>query len=262
MISQAAEQVVDVFVRERSEALERLYDMHAHGEIKTEDMASYGKDGYSSLASVVLHNRIPPGMLSRLYALRSEMPDNLADLASPDHTMEHKFQALRQFGEALSGIFTGISDAEKTKYMGSVDSILNHTEECGRFLLEGKLSTDAESAIRHAVKTDPPGSNLLELCQGIAAMRGGMHESGANRDHWAAAAGSIEKLSAATVALLGPDTPPLMGKYTPRAGNMLSAMRNCGIDAPPPDNPGVEQSGKGPFPRRHWRLRKQNWMRY
>ena len=249
VISQAADRVVDEFIQERAEALERLSELHADGEISSEDMASYSKDGPRSLVDVVLHHRIPPGMLSRLYALRSDTPDNLGDLASTGHPMQHKIQVLGQFSEALSGIYTGISDTEKTKYMGSVDSRLNYTEDCGRFLLEGKLSTDADTAIRHAVKKDPPGSNLLELCQGIAAMRGGMYEPGANRDHWAAAADSIEKMSAAALVLLGPDTPPLMGEYTQRAGNVLTAMRNCGMDVPPPDNPEVEQSGKGAFSR-------------
>ena len=51
-------------------------------------------------------------MLSRLYALRSETPDNMGDLVSGDHTMEHKLRVLGQFGEAMAGIETGLSGAE------------------------------------------------------------------------------------------------------------------------------------------------------
>ena len=42
----------------------------------------------------------------------------------------------------------------------------SYIEDCGRFLLEGKLSADDSSVIRHAVITDPPGSDLSELFRG------------------------------------------------------------------------------------------------
>ena len=248
-ISQSADRVVDEFIQERAVALERLSKLHADGEISSADMALFGKGGHQSLVDVVLHHRIPPDMISALYALRSEMPDDLGVLVSSNHPMEDKIGVLGQLGEVVEGIFKEISVADRRKYSAGTDSKLNFIYDCGRFLLEGKLSGDAESTIRHAVKTDSPGSDLLELCQGIAAMRGGMNEPGANSDHWAAARDPLNSMSMATVALLGPDAPPLIGEYTPLAGNVLNAMRNCGIDAPPPGNYRVEQSGRGTFSR-------------
>ena len=248
-ISRKADQVVGEFIRERADALGRLREMHARGEIRPEDMATFKADGHRSLADVVLHHRIPPDMLSRLYALRSETPDNLGELASADHTMEDKIQVMRQFGEALSGIYDGISGADFDKYLYGEDSKLNYTEDCGRFLLEGKLSANDESAIRHAVRTDSPGSDLPDLLQGIAGMRGALYHPDANQGHWAAAKEPLDNMSMAAMALLGADAPPPLGEYATDAGNALTALRNCGIDAPPPDNYGEIQSGKGAFSR-------------
>ena len=246
-VSRKADQVVGEFIRERADALGRLREMHARGEIRSEDMATFKADGHRSLTDVVLHQRIPPDMLSRLYALRSETPENLGDLASTDHTMEDKIQVMRQFGETLSGIYTGISEADFDKYLYGEDSKLNYTEDCGRFLLEGKFSANDESAIRHAVRTDSPGSDLPDLLQGVAGMRGALYHPDANGNHWVATKEPLDNLSMAAMALLGADAPPPLGEYTARAVNVLNAMRNCGIDAPPPGDPGVEQSGKGTF---------------
>ena len=248
-LDELAERVVDNFVNERAGALERLYDLHAQGEVRTEDMASYGVDGYSSLAAVVLHYRIPPDMISTLYTLRSQVPDNLVDLASPGHTMEHRIDVLGQLGNVVEGIYKEISDDDRRKYALGLDSKLNFTHDCGCFLFEGKLSAGDMSALRDAVKPDASGSGFLELCQGIAAMRGGMYAPEVNRGHWAAARDPLNNMSLATVALLGPDAPPQIGDYTPRAGNVLTAMRNCGIEAPPPGNYRVTQSGRGAFSR-------------
>ena len=246
-INRKAEQVVGDFLRERADALGRLREMHAHGDIRSEDMAAFKADGHRSLADVVLHHRIPPDMLPGLYALRDETPDNLGDLASANRSMEDKIQVMRQFGEALSGIYTGISEADFNKYLYGEDSKLNYTEDCGRFLLEGKLSADDESAIRHAVRTGSPGSDLPELLQGIAGMRGAVYHPDANEDHWAAAKPSLDSMSMASMALLGAGAPPPLGEYSARAASVLNALRNCGIDTPPPGDPGVEQSGKGTF---------------
>ena len=246
-ISGKADQVVGEFIRERADALGRLREMHARGEIRSEDMATFKADGHRSLADVVVHHRIPPDMLSRLYALRSETPDNLGDLASADHTMEDRIKVMRQFGKALSGIYDGISEADFDSYLYGEDSKLNYTEDCGRFLLEGKLSAIDESAIRHAVRADSPGSDLPDLLQGIAGMRGALYHPDANQGHWAAAKEPLDNMSMAAMALLGADAPPPLGEYTARAGNVLNAMRNCGIDAPPPGEPGLAQSGKGAF---------------
>ena len=149
----------------------------------------------------------------------------------------------------MEGIYREISVVDRRKYSAGADSKLNFIYDCGRFLLEGKLSGDAESASRHAVKTDSPGSNLLELCQGLAAMRGGMNAPNVKSAHWATARDPLDSMSMATVMLLGPDAPPLTGDYTPHAVNVLNAMRNCGIAAPPPDTYYLEQSGKGAFNR-------------
>ena len=248
-VNQVAEQVVDRFIRDRAEALERLHELHARGEIGTEDMGSFKSDSHRSLADVVLHHRIPASMLSPLNALRSRVPDNLGDLSSTDHSMEHKIQVLEQFGEALNGIYTDVSEADFEKYLSGEENKNSYTMDCGRFLLEGKLAADDEAAIRHAVITDPHGSGLLELCQGIADMRGATYGLTANDDHWAAAKYPLDKMLMAAMVLLGGDVVPPADEYTQGAANVLNALRNCGIDAPPPDEHQVEQSGKGAFSR-------------
>ena len=249
VLDEVAERVVDTFVRERSGAMDRLYGLHGQGEIRTEDMASYGEGGYTSLAAVVLHHRIPPDMISRLYALRSQVPDNLGDLASAGHPMEQRIGVLRQLGDVVDAIYREISDADRREYSFGPDSKMNFTRDCGHFLLEGKLSAEDGSALRDAVKPGASGSDFLELCQGIADMRAGMYGAGANSKHWAAARDPLNNMSLATVLLLGLEAPSQIGDYTARAGNVLTAMRNCGIDAPPPGNPGIEQSGSGTFSR-------------
>ena len=248
-LDEVAEQVVDNFVNERAGALERLYDLHAQGEIRSEDMASFGRHGYSSLAAVVLHHRIPPDMISALYALRRQVPDNLVDLASPGHTMEHGIGVLGQLGSVVDGIYKEISDDDRRKYALGLDNKLNFTRDCGHFLLEGKLSAEDGTALRDAVRADAAGSDLQELCRGIADMRAGMYGSDVKKEHWEAARDPLNNMSLATVLLLGTDAPSLIGEYTPRAGNVLTAMRNWGIEAPPPGNYEVEQSGKGKFSR-------------
>ena len=215
----------------------------------TEDMGSFRSDRQSSLADVVLHHRIPAGMLSPLIALRSRVPDNLGELSSSNHSMEHKIQVLEQFGEALNGIYTGLSEADFEKYVSGEENKNSYTMDCGRFLLEGKLTTDDESTIRHAVITDPHGSDLLELCQGIADMRGATYGLRANDDNWAAAKYPLDKMLMAAVVLLGGDVVPPADDYTQGAANVLNALRNCGIGAPPPDEHQIEQSGKGAFSR-------------
>ena len=244
-----AERIVDEFIQERTEALERLQELHARGEINSEDMGSFGAGGHRSLADVVLHQRIPPSMLSGLYALRAETPDNLGDLASGNHTLEHKFQILGQFGEAMAGIETGLSESEFKKYVLGSEKKQSYIEDCGRFLLEGKLSADDVSAIRHAVRTDPPGSSTSELFCGIAAMRRESHDPNANLAHWAQARDPLDKLALAGNGLLGFDVPSLEGEYTTDSGNVLTALRNYGIGTPPPDNYKEIQSGKGAFSR-------------
>ncbi len=244
-----AERLVDDFIQERTETLERLHEMHARGEISSEEMASFRADGHQSLADVVLHQRIPPGMLSRLYALRSKTPDNIGDLASGDHTMEHKLRVLGQFGEAMAGIETGLSEAEFNNYMLGAEKKQSYIEDCGRFLLEGKLSADDSSVIRHAVMTDQPGSDVSGLLRGIASIRGEAHDPNADLAHWNQVKDPLDKLALAGNGLLGFDVPSLMADYTTGAGNVLTAMRNCGIDAPPPDKFGEIQSGKGAFSR-------------
>lgn len=248
-VNQAAEQVVDRFIHGRAEALERLHELHARGEIGTEDMGAFKADSPHSLTDVVLHHQIPPDMLSLLIALRSKVPDNLRDLSSTHHSMEHKIQVLEQFGEVLNSIYTNVSGADARAYLYGEEDKNACTIECGRLLLEGKLAADDEAAIRRAVITDSQGSDLLELCQGIADMRGATYGLRANDDHWAAAKDPLNKMFLGAMVLLGGDVVPPADEYTQSAANVLKALRNCGITAPPPDEHKVEQTGKGAFSR-------------
>ena len=205
---------MDDFVRERAEALETLHDMHARGDVRTEDMVSFSSVEASSLADVVLHRRIPPVMIPALYGLRNEVPDDLGSLADTDRNMESKIGTIRGLGDVLGGIFTGLAGHDYAKYAAGEDGRLNYVEDCGRFLLEGKLSAEEESAIRHAVTAELPGSNLQELCEGVAVMRGAMYNAGRNESDWDAGREALERMGDATVALLGRDALPPAGEYT------------------------------------------------
>ena len=248
-LRETAGKVVGEFLEERVEALDQLYGMHARGEIKTEDMASYGVDGAFSLARVVLQYRIPPGMLPRLNRMRSETPNDLGDLAAADRTMEHKVSVLARFGGVVEEFLSGLSEEDERSYKSEWDSTLNLLHDCGRFLLEGKVSADAESRIRHAVSADQSGSDVRDLFKGVAGMRGGMYGKDAKAAQWAAAQARLDCMAKASVALLGPDAPAMIEPYTPSAAGVLNAMRNCGLEIPPPGDPRVEHSGKGSFSR-------------
>ena len=248
-VDEAAERVVDEFIWERSEALERLHDLHAEGRVQADGGQSQPSVGDGKLADVVLHHRIPPGMLGELCRLRNAMPGDLGDLVSTSTSMERKVEAVAEFGNVLGELYEGISEEDTSRYMPDPDAKLDFIHDCGRFLLEGKLSTDAESAIREAVRPGASNGDVAELLHGIANMRGGMYEPGSRGDRWAAATVPLERMSMATVGLLGPDAPPLMGTYTSADSRLLTAMRNCGLMIPPPGDPRAEQSGTGTFSR-------------
>ena len=246
-IGRKADEVFEAFLTERVQAVETLHEMSVRGEVPSEDLASYHDGRALSLADVVLHHRIPPGALSRLHAARDRVPDNVSDLAAADHTREHKLQVLRRFGEAIAGIEPGLSKTESDSYLPDEEHERIYIEDCGRFLLEGKISTDDHYNVRHTASTDPSRSELLELCDGIARMKGAAGASGANDAHWEPARSALENMTMAGVALLGPDAARLGGAYTVDAANVLNDLRNCGIEAPPPDNVHSEQSGRGAF---------------
>ena len=262
-IDQAAAGIVDDFVRERAAALDQLHEVRARGEISAEDMASYKEDWQDShsLADVVMHRSIPPAMVPKLCALRSEVPDNLVDLASGAHSMEHKSQVLRRFGDALAAIQTGMSEADMEKYAADAEMKNQFSEDCRGFLLEGKLSARDASAIRQAATADGPGSNLKELCQGIVDIReealnpsypGDNPSTFDNErwpDFWSAAREPVGNMADAAAVLLGSDAPAPTGRYTKRHEGALQALRSTGIDIPPPDDLGAGQSGKGAFSR-------------
>ena len=124
------------------------------------------------------------------------------------------------------------------------------------FLLEGKISTDDHYNVRHTANTDPPRSELLKLYDGIARMKGAADAPGANNAHWEPARSILEHMTMAGVALLGLDAARLGGAYTVDAANVLNDLRNCGIEAPPPDNVRNEQSGGGRSVNGHCRPRK------
>ena len=240
VVEQTAQRVVNDFVKERTEAVGRLHEMRARGEIKSEDMASFTADGYYSLADVVMHHRIPPTMLPKLYALRSETPDSITDLASSGHTMEHKIQVLEKFGDALSGIYSGLSRDDYDKYLYGEDNKLNYTEDCGRFLLEGKLSATGEDAIRSAVTAGPSGSDLSQLCEGVAAMKREAYNPDGEPEQWTSATAHLDRMWMAALVLMGPEVLRVQQDYTERVDNVAVAMRNCGIDVPAFDGRGIE----------------------
>ena len=246
-VDEVAERIVGNFIQERAEALDRLYDMYDKGEIRSDDFSSFGGDSASSLPYVVLHHRIPPEMLPALYDMRNRVPDGLADLASQDCTMEHKIRVLGEFGEVIGEIFRGLSNDDRNRYSPGPDSKLNFMSDCGRFLLEGKLSSREESEIRAAARSQVTESEFADLLRGLAALRGGMYRPDATPAHWAGAGERIDDMALAAVVLLAPYVPKIVGPYTPAAGNVVTAMRNCGFEIPPPGNPEVEQSGSGKF---------------
>ena len=246
-IGQKAKQVVDTYLEERAQALEQLDELRALGEVTSEEMASYDAGVTCSLADVVLHHRIPPGALRGLCAARRDVPDNLRDLIATDRTMEHKLQKMLKFGTAISGIKTGLSNAEVESYLPDDANEQTYIEDCGRFLLEGKLSAEDADAIRDAAETTRPGSDLAELLNGVAAMKRAAGLQDASSEHWASAGTHLENLEMAAVALVGPNAARPGGAYTVDNGNVLTALRDSGIDAPPPDNFREVQSGKGKF---------------
>ena len=246
-LAETANRVIGEFFEGRAEALAHLYGMQERGEIRPEDMASKGADESEGLASVVLDRRIPPGVLTKLYGLRGKVPDNLGDLVDVNCTMEQKVRVLAQLGDVIEELFDGLSEEDRRNYSPGQDSKLTFVHDCGRFLLHGKVSSQTESAIRDAVATDSPGSDLLELYQGIAGMRGGMYDAEAIRAHWEHANVPLDSMAMTGVAMLGPDSPPLIGRYSTGAVRVLNAMRDCGFKIPPPGDPRVENSGKGSF---------------
>ncbi len=294
-VNDTAEQIVDDFVRESTEALEQLHGMRDRGAIKPEDLALFDTESHHSLADVVLHHRILPAMVPKLYELRSKVPANQGALADTGRSMEDKIQVLRGLGDVIAEATSGLSGADAETFAHGNDDRNGYLEGCGRFLLEGKLSAEDDSAIRVAARNNPPGSNLRELCQGIADMRDEIHkspppgeepQSSADRaeaqsapteteaqsppagteaqpaptkkeapppvtiqapDFWKEAREPVGNMADAAIALLGRDAPASTGSYTRRAGAVAEAIRNCGIGVPPPDESGIEQSGKGSF---------------
>ena len=177
VVNETAERIVDDFIRESTEALERLHGMRDRGEIKPEDLALFETDSHHSLADVVLHHRILPAMVPKLCELRSKIPANQGVLADTGRTMEDKIQVLRGLGDVIAEATSGLSGADAENFAQGNDDRNGYLEGCGRFLLEGKLSAEDDSAIRVAARNNPPGSNLRELCQGIADMRDEIHKS-------------------------------------------------------------------------------------
>ena len=177
VVNETAERIVDDFIRESTEALERLHGMRDRGEIKPEDLALFETDSHYSLADVVLHHRILPAMVPKLCELRSKIPANQGVLADTGRTMEDKIQVLRGLGDVIAEATSGLSGADAETFAHGNDDRNGYLEGCGRFLLEGKLSAEDDTAIRVAARNNPPGSNLRELCQGIADMRDEIHKS-------------------------------------------------------------------------------------
>ena len=246
-IRQKTERMVADFVRDRADAVERWYDMHRDGQTYPGDIPQLTANERAGLADVVLHRRIPPAAVPGLCALRSRVPGDLRPLTRVGHGMEDTIQVLNQLGKVVDEASTVLSDKDFRDYAAGERNRTIYADDCSRFLLEGKWSADDDFTIRHALKTDMPGANIVELCHGIAGLRDEMQRSESPRNDWSWAKGSLDGMANAVEGLLGRDAPPLMGAYTSRAGNVLDAMRNCGIFMPPPALRDAVRSGKGSF---------------
>ena len=248
-VRRKAERVVDDFVRERAEALDRLHGPPGDGESGPEGMPPLTADERRGLTDVLAHRRIPPAAVPKLCALRSLVPAELRPLTGIGCAMEDTIDVLNRIGVALDEASSALADNDYRDFVGGEENRQSFLQDCGCLLLDGKWSYELDSDLRHAVRTSAPGSHFLELCKGIAGMRGEMHRSPTQRSDWSWARVSLDRMAEGVVALLGRDAPPMMAEYTPRDANVLDAMRNCGIYMPPPTVNEVVHSGRRSFTR-------------
>ena len=251
-LDQVTSKVVGRFVEERISVLEQMEQLQqappGHneriGELIDKTAASTGFN------HVVLNNRVPPSILPQLFELHAQVPDNLVDLASAQHGVEHKVQLLQQFAGVLSElkpkVFEQASVADRETYLASADDRALREEVCSRFLLEGKLSDVGSSgAVKNALLG--PDSGLSQLHGTVFSLLAECRKKG--NEFWGEAAEAPLTDLMKTIQMVTEFT-KIKGstrEYHHIAGDILSALRNSGIEVPPPDNLNVEQSGEGAF---------------
>ena len=191
----------------------------------------------------ILHSRIPASQVPRLMALRQKMPNELDALASPGHSLDDKFGLLHEFGGLVVRTITDMTPADQAKYAPGPES-LYFMEDCANFLKQETLSEDAAAKIRQTLCAGP-GADLPDLYQSLQDIKYAAERNSADGELktdpvWGEAYRAVEQVDAAYKQFPGYlqmlDGIDLSENrlYTDAALPACQAMRDCGINVPPP----------------------------
>ena len=241
-VSQTAEQLTRQYLQERLQALGALRQTLETGAGATHERAPVDKPS-AGLYQRILHSRIPAGQVPRLMALRTEMPNDLDTLASPNHSLDDKFRLLHQFGALIVRTITDMTPEDQVKYAPGPES-LYFMEDCANFLKQEKLSEAAAARIRQALCAEP-AADLAGLYQSLQDIKYAAECNSTDGELktdpvWGEAYRAIEQVDAAYQQF--PGYAQMLGGmdmadnrlYTAAALPAYHALRSLGIKLPPP----------------------------